>query len=229
MQMVQARSVEMAAFERFCQLLQDEDHNACFTIITGLEMKQICVKHRIGEKQIRVRTEENIFRQCKKKGYVTKWEVFDISVVDLSDISDDGRYYYLKLFVPSIASQMNFVGSKTKTADGAYCLGVGNQSYGNVFEVPAYDINNHIVPVVFFHSVTIASSGTWGPVFAAPKDVPCFDTDDRATIVDQEKATSFTYRSTISEARRFLDILHIKKNMSPGVGEEKSMELFANG
>lgn len=58
-------------------------------ILSGLEMEHI-----------RVKAAAHIFCQNEKNGYVRTGEVFDMSIVDLSDIFDTGWYYGCMLFVP---------------------------------------------------------------------------------------------------------------------------------
>lgn len=71
--------------------------------------------------KIRVKATENIFRPCDISGFVGKGVVFDMSVIDLSDISDEGRYYCGMLFFPSIASLMDSKGFNTSTSDRFHC------------------------------------------------------------------------------------------------------------
>lgn len=55
--------------------------------------------------------------------------------MDMNDINDNGRYYRGFVFFPSIAEPFCKVGRKPCNADAAHCQGVGNRSYGTIFEL----------------------------------------------------------------------------------------------
>lgn len=105
----------MAALKGNCNLLEECGHTARLMILSGLEMKQT-----------RVKAAAHIFLQNKKNGYVGKIEVFDMSVVKLSDISDNGMYYGGMLFVSSTSSHLEIFGRKASTVDAIHFQRVGS-------------------------------------------------------------------------------------------------------
>ena len=209
--MQRARAEDMAAMDGYCKLLRRWGHKVDVLDMSGVEMKET-----------RLKAARYIYQQRKKDGYVQEGEPFDSAVVYLDDIDDNRRYYAGLLFVPSISEHICKFGRRTATADAAHCAGVGPQSYGTAFEVLAYDANNSAVPILFFHSVGVESEETWLTVFKALKDIPGYDVEGRITIVDQEKSIDSTYRSTMQHAKLFLDMLHVKKNMSKTLGAERA-------
>lgn len=212
--MQETRAEDMAGLLGYSRLLEQIGHTVEIVTCDGLEMKRI-----------RVKAAKFIFQQRKRQGYVMANEPFDETIVDLSDINDESTYYSGFLFVPSIAAHFATHGRMTATADACHCQGIGPQSYGTVFEVMVYDTNHHLVPIVFAHSVGTECEDVWSKVFQAAKDITGFDRGGRVTIVDQEKSIDSAYRSTMDHAELFLDMLHVKKNMGPKLGPEKSTGL----
>lgn len=212
--MQKSRAEDMAAFRGHMHLLRAAGHSVELITYTGKEMKKI-----------RVKAARFIFNQRKKDGFVCNDETFDARCVDLRDVDDNAEYYGGFLFVPSIAEHFCKFGRKTSTADAAHCEGVGPQSYGTTFEVMVYDSNHHVVPILFSHSVGSESEETWSHVFKAVQKIPGFDVEGRVTIVDQEKSIDKVYRDVMKHAKLFLDMLHVKKNMSPHLGSEKASAL----
>lgn len=210
--MSKKRKVQMAAMQSYAQLLRDAGHTVFIKTVNGEQMRET-----------RMKAAQFIFSQSKKAGLLPQHEVFDNTTVDLSDISDDSQYYAGFLFVPSIAKHMCEFGRKTASADAAHCQGKGPQSYGTTFEVVLYDCNNQLTPICFSHSVGTEGRETWDFVFEALKSIPHFDEPDRVTIVDQEKSIDSSYKSIMHNAKLFLDMLHVKKNMAPALGAEKAI------
>lgn len=59
----------------------------------------------------------------------------------------------LLFYLPSVRSHLSATYNMKTTSGAAYCAVVGVNSYGTNFEVIGYDSNNHLPPLVFFHSV----------------------------------------------------------------------------
>lgn len=209
--LLQNRAEDMAGMRGYMSLLRDEGHTVELYTMTGTEMKQI-----------RVKAAEFIFKQMKKGGTVRSNERFDSSIVSTDDISDEGVYYGGFLFIPSIAPEILKNCRMTAAADASHCQGIGPQSYGTIFEVVVYDANNHVIPVLFYHSVGTECDEAWGRVFGMLKKVDGFDVPGRVTIVDQEKSIDCAYRREMEHASLFLDALHVKKNMSPLLGSNRA-------
>lgn len=163
-----------------------------------------------------------IFRQYKQEGHVRYEEVFDDSVVDLSDISDSSRYNGGIAFVPNVAENFFHTARNCATADVSYCQGVGPQSYGTTFEVVLYDANHNISPLCSSLSVAMVLEETWGLVFNAIGGICSFDIPGRVTLMDLEKAIDSAYRTAMTHPKLFMDMLHIKKKMHPTLGLEKT-------
>lgn len=73
--------VDMAVLRGYCGLLNDVESRAEVWILSGKDMKGI-----------RVRDSFNLFEQFKKDGLFTKGEAFYETVVEISDIEDEGQY-----------------------------------------------------------------------------------------------------------------------------------------
>lgn len=74
---------------------------------------------------VRVKEAQNLFRQFENGGYVAKGEVFDASVVDFSDITEESTFYGGLRFVPLFSCHLAKYGRMTTTADAAHCQGIG--------------------------------------------------------------------------------------------------------
>ena len=136
------RAVSMAALDGYAQLLRDVGDKVDIVIIGGKEMKEQSLT-----------AAKHIFGQCEKAKSIPTDEIFDEDVVDYSDIDENGRYYGGFIFNPSVAQRICATGRMTASADAAHCDGIGPQSYGTTFEVVAYDVNNHLFPLIFAHFV----------------------------------------------------------------------------
>lgn len=209
--MCASRAVQMAAMEDHLELLRKCGHYAELVIVSGIEMKLI-----------RIKAAKHIFEQCKKSGTLPKDAKFVDSVVDLSDIEDNNRYYGGFIFIPSIASHFCIHGRMTSSADAAHCEGKGPQSYGTTFEVVTYDTNYNIVPIAFAHFVGAECHQYWSNVFRACKNIDGFDIPDRTVVVDQEKSIDTSFKEIFSHAKMFLDPMHVKKNMGSKLGRFKA-------
>lgn len=212
--MTASRAVDMAALEGYAELLRSCGHTVRIFIIDGVEMKAQ-----------RVKAAQHIFKQCKKGKSIPADAVFSEDALDMSDISDTGKYYGGLLFVPSVANRYVELGRKTAAADAAHCDGVGPQSYGTSFEVVTYDTNMHLLPLVFAHFIGPENNDNWKKVLRECAEIPGFDVPSRTTIVDQEKSIDCAYREVFKEAKMFLDPLHVKKNMGAKLGANKVLGL----
>ncbi|PXF42487.1 hypothetical protein BWQ96_07796 [Gracilariopsis chorda] len=173
----------------------------------------------------RVKAAQHLFKQYKKAKKLPSDATFDRDVVDMTDISDDGRYYGGLLFVPSIAAAYCQYGRRTAAADAAHFDNVGPQSCGTTFEVLTYDTNMHLLPLLFAHFIGTEDYGTWKKVFEECKLIPGFDVPARTTIVDQEKSIDRPYKKVFESAKTFLNLLHVKKNMGAKLGAAKAIGL----
>ncbi|PXF40085.1 hypothetical protein BWQ96_10211 [Gracilariopsis chorda] len=144
-------------------------------------------------KEQRVKAAQHIFKQCKTAKTLPSDATFDRDVVDMTDISDEGRYYGRLLFVPSVAAAYCQYGRRTAAADAAHCDGVGPQSYGTTFEVVTYDTNMHLLPLLFAHFIGTEDYGTWEKVFEECKLIPGFD----VSLPDYNCGTGKKYRPGI--------------------------------
>lgn len=149
-----SRAVDMDILEGYAELLRKCGHNVRIFIIYGLQMKQQ-----------RIKSEKYIFDQCKKSNNIPTDAAFDKDVIDMSDITDNGRYYGGLLFVPRVAAQYCELGRMTTAADAAHCDVVGPQSYGTTFEVVTYDTNRHLLPVFSLTSL-VPNATTTGRLFS---------------------------------------------------------------
>lgn len=148
------RAEDMASMNGYSGLLQSCGHFAEIFTCSCIEMKMK-----------RMKAAEFIFNKCKKDGFVEKDEVFDGSVVDISDIDDGTTYYAVFLIIPSIAEHFCSHGRMTASSDASHFQGIWPQSYGTIFEVVIYDANNHIIPVLFYYLVGTECDETWSKVF----------------------------------------------------------------
>ncbi|PXF39881.1 hypothetical protein BWQ96_10412 [Gracilariopsis chorda] len=123
----------MAAIQGYADLLRKYGHTVRIFMMDGMEMKEQRYKAAV-----------RIFMQCKKSKKNAEDAIFDKDNIDVSDISDAGRYYGGILFVPSVASRYCLSGRSTAGADAAHCDGVGPQLYGSTLEVVTYDTNVHL-------------------------------------------------------------------------------------
>ncbi|CAN8075950.1 unnamed protein product [Agarophyton chilense] len=210
--MTATRAVDMAALEGFTQLLRDCEHTVKVFIISRIEMKRQ-----------RLKAAEYIFKQFQKTKKIDKDAVFDRDVVEISDIKDNERYYGGFLFVPSVAERYCKKGRRTTAADAAHRDGVGPLSYGTTFEVVTYDTNHHLLPLLFAHLIGAECYETWNTVFEECINIPGYDIAERTTIVDQEKRIDKAYEEVFSEAKIFLDPLHVRKNMGAKLGATKAV------
>lgn len=201
----------MASIEGYMDLLRLEGHKLELNTVSGLVMKDI-----------RMKEAELIFKQAQKGGKIEKESVLDARTVDLSDINDNERYYEGFVFVPRIAEHMCRYGRLTSTADVDQCQGAGPQSYGIYLEDTVYESNNQLAPLVSSHHVATENRETWHNVFTACHCILHLDRPWRVTILDQEKSIDLSYRSTMYHAPTFLDNHHVKNNMIPHVGSQKS-------
>lgn len=165
----------MAGLEDYAVLLRKQGHIITVQIIGRMEMKAI-----------RMKSAGHILAQWKMACTVGKDVVFRNTVVDLSDIDDDGKYFRSLFFIPSISAYFFRTARMTTTADAFQCEGIGPQSYETIFEVMWYDLNNHLVPLVFSHCVGTECYDTWHTVFINCDSIDCFHVPRRKTIVDQE-------------------------------------------
>lgn len=212
--MATSRAVDMAALEGYAALLRSVGHGVQIITMDGKEMKRT-----------RIKAARHIFEQCKKAKTFPRDSRFDESVVELGDINDAGNYYAGFIFTPSIARHMCMTARMTCAADAAHCDGVGTQSCGTTFGVLSYDANNQLTPLVFAHSVGPECYESWKVVFDACAELEGFDVESRTTIVDQEKSIDKAYRECFTNAKLFLDPLHVKKNLGPKLGAGKAIGL----
>ncbi|PXF49623.1 hypothetical protein BWQ96_00501 [Gracilariopsis chorda] len=137
-----SRAVGMAALDGYAALLRQQGHMAWIDICDGVEMKAL-----------RVKVAKHIFKQTVKGGALPKESVFDLGMVDVSDITDDGMYYSGFVFLLSTAQHFCQKARLITAADTTHCEEIGPQSYGTIFVVVGYHTNNHLVPLAFAHSV----------------------------------------------------------------------------
>lgn len=71
-------------------------------------------------KALRVKSAINIFDQIRKAGTISKEINSKTSVVDLSDISETGKYFDGFIFVSSVATYNYTLGRRTAAADAAH-------------------------------------------------------------------------------------------------------------
>lgn len=94
----------------------------------------------------------------KKMGTLEKDAPFEERVLFFSDIIHGKRYYSSIIFVPNYSQYLCKRSKLIAKADTAHCTGVGLYSYGTPFEVLVYDVNSHILPLLFFYSVVVESN-----------------------------------------------------------------------
>lgn len=205
------RAVDMAAMAGYRTLLENSGHTVRLVTLNGDEMKKT-----------RLKAARHIHDQSKKCRSIPIDAQFNPDTVDVADICDEGLYYGGFVFTPSIASHMCKEGRLTMAADAAHCEGVGPQSYGTTFEVVGYDTNNHLIPLVFGHSVGPECYEFWKIIFDACAAIDGFDIAQRTTIVDQEKGIAKAYREAVKNSKLFMDPLHVKKNLASKLGAHKN-------
>lgn len=132
-------------------------------------------------------------------GIVAKDEIFDRSVVDVSDIKDGQKHYGRFLFVPSVATHFCHTAHLFFSTDASHCQGVESQRYGTKFEVVLYDCNKHLLPIRFAHFIGTESEDTWLQVVQAVKKIDGFDVEGRVTIFDQDKSIDKAYHQALSK------------------------------
>lgn len=168
---------------------------------------------------------KHIFKQCKETNMIAKDVVFSRNVVDISVISDDGKYYGGLIFSSTVAERYFMSGRRTAAAHAAQCDGVKPQSYETTFEVVTYDTNNHVIPIDFGHSVGPECYETWCVIFEECKRVPGFDTEDRTTLLHQKKCIRKAYEHVFDNVKLFLDPVHVKRKLGDRLGAKKAVGL----
>ena len=205
------RAEQMASLPQLQDALQNCGHQLKVYTASAEEMRETRVKSALF-----------IFQQAVKGGFLQHEDVFDENDVDVSDIKEGENYYSGFLFVPSVASTLVKSCRMTCSADAAHCQGVGVQSYGTILRCAVYDANNHLNTICFAHFVGTESRELWGRVFEAVKEVHGFDISRRVMVTDQEKGIDSAFDDVFGSAKQFYDMMHVKKNMLPTLGCEKS-------
>ena len=136
-------------------------------------------------KEQRVKVAENIFTQSDKSKKIPDDALFDEDVIDMSDISDNQRYYGGILFLPSVAASYCLCGRKRAAADAAYCYGIGPQSYETTFEAISYLTNTHLLPILFAHFIGPENYTFWKKVFEECRLILRFDIPEETNIFDR--------------------------------------------
>jgi len=205
------RDVSMAAMPGFAALLEAKGHTVKLLTVTGKEMLAI-----------RRKSSKFIFLQQQKDGHIPKDAVFNPADVRTDDIDEGGTYYGGVMFRPSVAGALAERGRKTACADASHCEGIGEQSFGTLFEIDHYDTGNFLVPAVVGHYIGTEDLISWQAAF----DIlhPSFDCPDRVVMVDNEKSIDHALRK-MQFAKPFADERHIHKNMSKAIGGEKGTGL----
>ncbi|PXF41162.1 hypothetical protein BWQ96_09129 [Gracilariopsis chorda] len=75
------RAVDMVGLEGYAELFRKYGNTVRIYIINGVQMNEQ-----------RVKAAQHIFKQCKKAKKLPSDATFDRDVIDMTDISDDGRY-----------------------------------------------------------------------------------------------------------------------------------------
>lgn len=144
----------------------------------------------------------NVFKQVKKSGCIPIDDMFDSSVLDVSDISEDDIYYCALLLFPSIAEQRMKLGLKTACADATHCQVVGPKGIVPCWKSLFLTARN-ILLLSFAHLFGGESLDTCIQVFQHRNIIPSFHVCDRTTIEDQEKCIGTTYSSFMDSASLF--------------------------
>jgi hypothetical protein len=201
------RDVSMAALPGYAALLEAKGHTVKLLTVTGKEMLAI-----------RRKSSKFIFLQQQKDGHIPKDAVFNPADVRTDDIDEGGTYYSGVMFRPSVAGALAERGRKTACADASHCEGIGEQSFGTLYEIDHYDAGNFLLPAVVGHYIGTEDLISWQAAF----DIlhPSFDCQDRVVMVDNEKSIDHALRK-MEFARPFADERHIHKNMSKAIGSEK--------
>jgi hypothetical protein len=207
--MRETREVNMAALPGYARLLEACGHKCKILIMKGRQMKEV-----------RIKAAKHIFTQSQNSGDIPKEAVFDPSVVVLDDIDDVASYYAGIFFSASIAEPFAERGRDSGAADGSHCDGIGLQSFGTYLEVSLSDAANHNVTVGSGHYVGSEDLVSWNEQFGIlPK---AFDRPGRVCFVDMEKSIDSAFSCKFTFASSFYDERHVKKNMGPKLGTEKT-------
>lgn len=157
----------------------------------------------------------------QKVGSVSTDALFQESIGDTSDITDDRCYYCGLLYGPCTASYSCKMGTLIATADAKNGQGICPQSCATTFRVLLYGANNHIFPILFYHSIETKCSTTYNTVVDSLKQMLGFYVEGLATIVDQQTSIYSSYREVKDHAEIFIDSIHVEKNV-PKIDAEKS-------
>lgn len=205
-EMEKQRDVEMAALPGYVELLRDLGHDVEVELFSAEQMRQV-----------RYEAVKYINARLVSEGKITAEDArFDAAEVDVSDIVDGEEYYAGWRFVPNFADTFLLRCRKFGAADGAHCLGKGQQSYGTASNVVMYDANYNVQNIVTTHSAAAEGTRTWGPVKKSLRNLSNFDVEGRVLGVDMEKSIGILFESC-EYASGLFDPRHVVKNLLPAV------------